>query len=407
MFRQYACHHRFPADDLMDAVDCTRQHDGDQAALDTCFMAEALDLARSVRSRTWPNPPVGAVVVAGGVIVGRGAHEGPGKPHAEPAALADAGEAARGATLYVTLEPCNHEGRTPPCAPEVVAAGISRVVVGIRDPNPAVIGGGCRFLRDRCLEVTCGVLADEALDLIWPFAATDNFTHAYVELKTAHSLDGWFAPPATDRAQTVPVYLSGQSARIDVHCRRRRLDLVLVGEQTVRADRPQLDCRLAAGRKDLPGCDPLPGYVDSDLSWTGGFHRDRYLVFAGVGARDSVNRAMIEADGGEILFCREIAGRVDPGSLCEAAVTRDLLTIMVEGGPRLAASFLNTGRVDRWVRYLTPVVLGDGVGWPAGITRPARQGLDYSLTRHERMGADLLVIHDRRNFADFLTQVTV
>lgn len=390
-----------------DALDCTREFDDDQAAQDRCFMAEAVDLARSVGPRTWPNPPVGALVVAGGAIVGRGAHEGPGTPHAEPAALADAGDAARGATLYVTLEPCNHQGRTAPCAPAVIAAGLSRVVVGIRDPNPTVSGGGCRFLRDRGLEVKCGVLADEVLELIWPFAATDNFTHAYVELKTAHSLDGWFAPPAATRAETGPVYLSGEPARIDVHCRRRRLDLVLVGEETVRADNPHLDCRLVAGRQDLPDDDPLPGYVDTDLSWTGGFSRDRYLVFAGSGARNSAHRAAIEADGGEIVFCRENEGKVDPAGLCEAAAARDLLTIMVEGGPRLAASFLNAGRIDRWVRYLTPMVLGTGVGWPSGCHPPHRSGSGYSLTRHEQLGADLLVIHDRRKFADVLTQVTV
>ncbi len=390
-----------------DAVDCTRQHDRDRAGMDRCFMAEALDLARSVKCRTWPNPPVGAVVVAGGVIVGRGAHEGSGQPHAEPAALAEAGEKARGATLYVTLEPCNHEGRTPPCAPAVVEAGLSRVVVGIRDPNPTVTGGGSRYLRDRGLDVTCGVLADEALDLIWPFVATDNFTHAYVELKTAQSLDGWYAPPAESRTETVPVYLSGEPARRDVHCRRRRLDLVLVGEETVRADRPRLDGRLAAGRHDLPECEPVPGYVDTDLSWTGGFHRDKYLVFAGTGARDSANRAAIEANGGEILFCREAAGHVDPVALCEAAVCHDLLTIMVEGGPKLAAAFLNAGLVDRWARYLTPRVLADGVGWPAGEYRPGRRSSEFSLTRHERLGEDLLVIHDRRRFADVLTQVTV
>ncbi len=391
----------------MDAVDCTRSHGGDQAALDRCFMAEAVALAKGVRSRTWPNPPVGAVVVKNNVIIGRGAHEGPGKPHAEPVALAEAGEQARGATLYVTLEPCNHEGRTLPCAPAVVASGVTRVVVGIRDPNPTVIGGGCRYLRDHGLEVLCGVLAAEVLDLVWPFVATDNFTHAYVELKTAHSLDGWFAPPAAARTDTAPVYLTGEGARRDVHGRRRRLDLVLVGEETVRADRPRLDGRLAADRKDVPDAEPTAGYVDTDLSWTGGFDRDHYLVFAGVGARESANRAAIEADGGEILFCRESGGRVDPVVLCEEAAMRDLLTIMVEGGPRLAASFLNAGLVDRWVRYLAPVVLGDGVGWPAGIHRPEGQGRDFSLTRHERVGDDLLVIHDRRNFADVLAKVTV
>ena len=391
----------------MDAVDCTYPHGGDQAALDRCFMAEAVALAKGARHRTWPNPPVGAVVVKDGVVVGRGAHEGPGKPHAEPVALGEAGKAARGATLYVTLEPCNHEGRTPPCAPAVVASGVTRVVVAIRDPNPTVIGGGCRYLRDHGLDVTCGVLPEEALDLIWPFAATDNFTHGYVELKTAHSLDGWFAPPGAGRTETAPVYLSGEAARRDVHGRRRRLDLVLVGEETVRADRPRLDGRLVAGSNDVPDSEPIPGYVDTDLSWTGGFDRDRYLVFAGVGSRKSANRAIVEADGGEILFCRETAGRVDPAALREAAALRDLLTVMVEGGPRLAASFLNAGLVDRWVRYLTPVVLGAGVGWPAGIHRPKERGCDFSLTRHERMGDDLLVIHDHRNFADVLAKVTV
>ena len=391
----------------MNAVDCHNLHGGDQTELDRCLMAEAVALARSARSRTWPNPPVGAVVVKDGVIVGRGAHEGPGKPHAEPVALAEAGEASRGATLYVTLEPCNHEGRTPPCAPVVAASGVTRVVVAIRDPNPSVIGGGCRYLRDRGLDVTCGVLAEEALELIWPFVATDNFTHGYVELKTAHSLDGWFAPPAAGRVETTPVFLSGEAARKDVHRRRRCLDLILVGEETVRADRPRLDGRLAAGRTDVPDSDPMAGYVDTDLSWAGGFDRDHYVVFAGVSASESANRSVIEADGGEILFCRESAGRVDPAALCETAVLRDLLTVMVEGGPRLAASFLNAGRIDRWVRYLAPVILGDGVGWPGGSQIPEVRSRDFSLTRHERVGDDLMVIHDRRNFADVLAAVTV
>ncbi len=390
----------------MDALDCTNKYGDDQAALDRCFMAEAVSLARSVRSRTWPNPPVGAVVVRDGAVVGRGAHEGPGTPHAEPVALAEAGDKARGATLYVTLEPCNHQGRTPPCAPAVAASGVCRVVVAMRDPNPTVIGGGCRFLRDRGMDVTCGVLADEALDLIWPFAATDNFSHAYVELKTALSLDGRFAPPAESRRQTAPVFLTGQAALRDVHCRRRRVDLILVGEGTVRADNPRLDGRLAADCAEVPQDEPVAGYVDTDLSWTGGFQRDHYLVFAGKSAAESANRARIEADGGQILFCRETAGKVDPAGLCEAAVCEDHLTIMLEGGPRLAASFLRTGLVDRWVRSLAPTVLNDGIGWPEGLGDGGIQN-DFTLTRHMRVGDDLQVIHDRRSFADVLARVTV
>ncbi len=390
----------------MDALDCKSTYGDDQAALDRCFMAEAVSLACSVKSRTWPNPPVGAVVVRDGVVVGRGAHEGPGRPHAEPMALAAAGEKARGATLYVTLEPCNHQGRTPPCAPAVAASGVSRVVVAMRDPNPTVTGGGCRYLRDRGMDVTCGVLADEALDFIWPFVTTDNFTHAYIELKTALSLDGRFAPTMESRRKAAPVFLTGQAALRDVHCRRRRVDLVLVGEGTVRADNPRLDGRLAVDSVDVPQDEPMAGYVDTDLSWTGGFQRDHYLVFAGNGSRESANRAKIEADGGRILFCRETEGRVDPAALCEAAVLEDHLTIMVEGGPRLASSFLRSDLVDRWVRYLAPTVLNDGVGWPEGLGHGETKN-DFSLTRHLRVGDDLLVIHDRRNFADVLARVTV
>lgn len=387
----------------MSVVDCSAKYSGDQAAQDRCFMAEAIAMARATRSRTWPNPPVGAVVVADGVVVGRGAHEGPDRPHAEPMALADAGEKARGATLYVTLEPCNHQGRTGPCAPAVIASGVTRVVVAMRDPNPTVIGGGFRYLRDRGLDVTCGVLAEEALELVWPFVATNNFTHPYVELKTALSLDGRFAPDPAIREGQTPVYLTGEASRRDVHERRRRVDLVLVGEGTVKADRPRLDGRLVEGASGVPAIEPVAGYVDSDLSWTGGFARDGYLVFAGKSADDSRNQAAIEADGGVILFCEEYNGRVTPQGICRAAVLRDLLTIMVEGGPRLASSFLAAGLVDRWVRYLAPVVLGDGVGWPAAQAGPG----DFSLTRHREIGEDLLVIHDKRKFADVLAKVTV
>ena len=370
-------------------------------------MADALALARGVSSRTWPNPPVGAVVVKDGQIVGSGAHEGPGTLHAEPVALAQAGESARGATLYVTLEPCNHQGRTPPCAPAVIESGITRVVVGMRDPNPAVIGGGCRFLRDRGLDIHCGVLAEECLELVWPFAVTGNFTRVYVELKTATSLDGRFAPVPVPGSDPAPFYLTGEQARLDVHRRRRRVDLVLVGKGTVLADRPLLDGRLATGAKDVPADEPQAAYVDTRLEYTGGLNRESYLVFAGEAARDSANTAAIVADGGTIVYCREQDGRVDPRSIMEQAAMRDILSIMVEGGPRLANSFLREGLVDRWIRYTAPIVLGAGACWPENKDSASAAHMDFSLTRTTQLGADLLVIHDRKSFAAMLGQVTI
>lgn len=375
--------------------DCGNLHLQDQAALDRCYMDQALALARGVSGRTWPNPPVGAVLVRDGNVVGRGAHAGAGQPHAEPLALADAGDLARGATLYVTLEPCNHTGRTGPCAPAVFAAGVKRVVVGVRDPNPEVTGNGCRWLRDRGVEVVCGVRGEACLDLIWPFLCTDIFYHVFVELKTAVSLDGFFAPDPFTRADQAPVYLTGPVARADVHRRRRRYDLVLVGEGTVRADHPRLDGRLAEGDPDVPRIDPAAGYVDTDLSYAGGFNREAYLVFAGRSARGAANAAVIAADGGEVIYCAERNGKVDPAAILKACAERGLLTVMVEGGPRLASAFLAADLVDRWVQYQAPVVLGRGVSWP-GMQAPP--GASFSLTDAQRLGPDLRVILDRRDF---------
>jgi len=312
-----------------------------------------------------------------------------------------------GATLYVTLEPCNHQGRSGPCAPVVEKSGVSRVVVAMRDPNPTVIGGGCRYLRDRGLDVTVGVLAAEALELVWPFAVTDNFTRPYVELKTAHSLDGFWAPLPSTREAVAPVYLTSETARVDVHCRRRRVDLVLVGEGTVGADGPRLDGRLAADRDDVPAAEPMAGYVDSDLSWTGGFNREQYVVFAGLGATDAPSRAAIEADGGTIIFCRETHGHVAPADLVVRAGEYGFLTMMVEGGPRLATAFLAAGAVDRWVRYQAPRVLGAGVGWPGVCPDTGSLGPAFHLTGSAPVGADLVTVHDRRCFDDLWARVTL
>jgi len=360
---------------------------------DTQFMSVAHKAAQRLDDRPWPNPPVGAVVVRDGDVVGLGAHAGPGEAHAEIIALAAAGDRARGATLYVTLEPCNHQGRQPPCAPVVAASGIDRLVVGVRDPNPAVAGGGIAVVRAAGIEVSLGVLGRGCLELIWPFAVTDGFTRPFVVLKTAATLDGRFAPAGGVDGE--PIYLTGPAALAEVGRLRRWSDAVLVGEGTVRADRPRLDGRRAPDDPPVPRAEPRPACVDTDLSGVAGWGRDGILAFAGESVdRERVRR--LEDAGVQVALCRERGGRVDLPDLMGRARELGLHVLLVEGGPTLAASMLADGLVDRWVQFVAPQVLGEGVGWPVAPAPEAARG--FTLTRALRIGADACMTWDRADF---------
>ena len=392
--------------------------DDDQLAReDRSLMREAIRLAARVPDRTWPNPPVGALVVRDGRIVGRGAHCGPGTPHAEVVALEQAGDLARGATLYCTLEPCNHQGRTPPCAPHVAARGLRRVVVGVRDPNPRVPGGGLDVLRGAGVDLTLGVAADEALELVWPFVVTKAFERPYVLLKTATSLDGRFAPPVEGDGPA-PVYLTGVEARREVHRLRRWADLVLVGAGTMLADRPTLDARLVSAEDDCPGADPRPGYVDTDLSVESSWRGRTHLVFGGRHSAPPARAAVIEKQGGTAVLCEERHGRVCPASLLEGLIALGVYSVLLEGGPALAQSFLVAGLVDRWVSFVAPCVLGDGPTWPSpGLCDDGAGGKDcsgkncgdrlrFSLTRQDRLGDDARLVLDSAPFHEALRRLT-
>ena len=371
---------------------------------DARWMAEALALAARLPRRPWPNPPVGALVVRDGRVVGRGAHQGVGLPHAEVLALDEAGEAARGATLFLTLEPCNHHGHTPPCAQRVAACGLERLVVAVADPNPTVPGGGLAVAQDAGLAITVGVAGERALDLIWPFVTTNAFERPYVLLKTAVSLDGRFTPgPAPADAEPRPAYLTGLAARRDAHILRRWADIVLVGEQTVAADRPQLNGRLVPDDADCPAAEPLPAYADSDLSFPGDWAQERFLAFAGEHAA-LARRARVEAQGGVVVLCAERAGRIEPESLLAEAFRFGGRSVLVEGGPRLATAFLARGLVDRWVQYIAPVFSGAGVQWPEGETGVAER-LHFTSARPFKN--DLRLVHDRLPFAQLLQELTV
>lgn len=337
-------------------------------ARDVAFMSEALALARRGLGRTRPNPAVGAVVVKGGRIVGRGFHARAGGPHAEVGALAEAGSRARGATLYVTLEPCSHFGRTPPCAPAVVSAGLTRVVVGTGDPNPRVRGRGLRILQRAGVETVVGVCGDKARELIRAYAHHMQTGLPFVLLKLAASADGRIAA-----AGGASRWITSPPARRLVHEWRDELDAVLVGSDTVLADDPALTCRRRGGR------DPIRIVLDGRLRTPPDarlFREGRSPVWIATVRGASPRRAeALAAAGAEVLELPARSGHVDLRALLRELGKRDVVSLLVEGGSRLAGALLAEGRVDELRWFSAPILIG-GDGIPMigslGVKSPQR-----------------------------------
>jgi diaminohydroxyphosphoribosylaminopyrimidine deaminase/5-amino-6-(5-phosphoribosylamino)uracil reductase len=346
-------------------------------------MEEALALAREGEGLTRPNPPVGAVVVKGGRIVGRGFHRRAGTAHAEVVALHDAGPAARGADLYVTLEPCSTRGRTPPCTDAILQAGITRVVVGARDPNPAHQGMGLQVLKAAGIEVLEGVCGPEADRLIDPFRTWIQHGRPRVTLKLAMTLDGRIA----DR-HGASRWITGAASRELVQTWRRRCDAVMVGARTLRRDDPSLFPRPARGRRPwrvvIAGGTTLPrgARVLTDRA------ADRTLVVCG--ARIPTLPPGCRAEVLSLPAGR--SGRVSLPRLLRELGARGLLHVLCEGGGRLAESLVRAGLVDAYLLFYGPSLLGgsavpalDGRGWHMA-TRPA-----LTIDAVERIGEDVLV----------------
>ncbi|HZJ53271.1 MAG TPA: bifunctional diaminohydroxyphosphoribosylaminopyrimidine deaminase/5-amino-6-(5-phosphoribosylamino)uracil reductase RibD [Myxococcaceae bacterium] len=333
-------------------------------------MREALAEARLAVGRTHPNPAVGAVVVQGGEIVGRGHTAPAGGPHAEVRAIADAGARARGADLFTTLEPCDHYGRTPPCTEAILSAGVARVFAGSADPNPLVDGRGVRRLRGLGMPVWTGVLSAETDALNRPFFKAMRSGLPWVTLKAAVSLDGKLATASGDSR-----WVTGEAARAEVHRLRNVVDAVLVGAGTVRADDPSLTTRLPEGG----GRDPLRVVLDSTLQLS----PQRQLFHLASAARTLVvhvegqggERAPeLEGVGAELLAVPGRPGAVDLEAMLRALLRRDVLHVLVEGGPSVFSALLRAGLADSLVVHLAPrLVGGDGLSWlgPLGVERMA------------------------------------
>ncbi len=347
------------------------------------WMRRCLELADRAAGRTSPNPLVGAVVLRAQQVVGEGWHERAGAPHAEVVALARAGAAAQGATLYVNLEPCCHQGRTPPCTDAIVRAGISRVVVGMPDPNPRVAGRGIERLRAAGVQVELSSLESDCMALNRAFTCAMTQARPLVVLKAAATLDGRIATTTGESR-----WITGPQAREHVHRLRDRHDAVLVGSGTALADDPRLDTRRPGGR------DAVPVLLDSRLRvppsaqvFAAG---RRALVYscAPPPADHPATVVRVEASSAGVQLQAVLA------DLCQ----RGLQSVLVEGGGEVHRAFLDAGLVDRVLLYLAPRILAGGPGWVAGpgIARLS-QAWQLRLLRSEQLGEDLLLELERRD----------
>jgi diaminohydroxyphosphoribosylaminopyrimidine deaminase / 5-amino-6-(5-phosphoribosylamino)uracil reductase len=351
------------------------------------MMGRALRLARRGVGRTSPNPAVGCVVVKSREVVGEGWHRKAGTPHAEIHALRSAGEDARGADVYVTLEPCSHFGKTPPCTEALIRAGVARVFIGMVDPNPLVSGRGIEELKIAGIDIVAGIREEECRRVNEPFVKHITTRLPFVVCKAALTLDGWTATTSGDSR-----WITGDRSRGYVHLLRSRSDAVMVGVETVLADDPQLTARL--GRKVK---DPLRVIVDSRL---------RTPVNAAIFRLKSAARTLIATVsndagkirayhdlGAEVMVCAERDGRVDLPDLMKRLGKWGVQSILLEGGGVLAGEMLRLSLVDKFVLFYAPKILG-GAGRPAFAGVGAgRIGDALALTGVEvrRFGGDLMV----------------
>jgi diaminohydroxyphosphoribosylaminopyrimidine deaminase / 5-amino-6-(5-phosphoribosylamino)uracil reductase len=362
---------------------------------DRFHMARAIQLAERGRYTTDPNPRVGCVLVRDGQVVGESWHRRAGEPHAEPLALADAGERARGATVYVTLEPCSHHGRTPPCAEALIAAGVARVVCAMVDPNPRVAGRGVERLRQAGITVEVGCLESEARALNPGFVKRHEQGRPYVRCKLAASLDG-----RTALATGESKWITAEAARRDVQRWRAASSAIVTGLGTVLGDDPSLNVRLTAA--DLPGMaadEPVrqPWRVVVDSYWrTPPAARMLGLpgrtLIAGIGPSDTA-AAALEAVGAELMRLPEHSGRVDLAALMAELARREVNEVLLEAGSTLSGAAVHAGLVDEILLYQAPCLMGQAAkglfDLPGIDTMLDRVGLEILDVR--RIGRDLRI----------------
>ena len=351
------------------------------------MMLRALALARRGAGKTSPNPAVGCVIVRDGAIVGQGGHRKAGTPHAEVHALRQAGERARGADVYVTLEPCSHFGKTPPCADALIAAGVASVFVGMIDPNPKVSGRGVAKLEDAGITVLSGMCEDQCREINLPFIRHVTSGMPFVTMKSAMTLDGKTATSNGDSK-----WISSEASRRLVHRLRSRADAVMTGIGTLLADDPQLTVRMVKGKQPLRVViDPrLETPVDCALMEDA----SAIPVIIATASSDDSKSALLAAKGAEVLTCRDAGGRVDLKGLLRLLGSRGIQSILLEAGERLCGEMQRLGLIDRYILFIAPKLLGgEGKGLFAGTAVDWMQdAARVTIRKVARSGGDMLVI---------------
>lgn len=363
------------------------------SAGDERFMALALALGRRGLGRTWPNPAVGSVIVKDGVILGRGWTQPGGRPHGETEALKRAGKAARGATLYVTLEPCSHQGKTPPCVDAIIRSGIARVVSALEDPNPEVAGQGHARLRERGIVIDIGLGAEEARRTHAGHIRRMREGRPQVMLKLAVSADG-----KAGLAGRKPIGITGERARSRVHLMRAESDAILVGIGTVLSDDPHLTCR-------LPGMlerSPVRAVLDARLrvpiaaSVVATARETPTWVFGALDA-STLAEEILRAKGVEVFRAEATDGQLDLARVLGKLAERGITRLMVEGGPMVAAALVQADLIDEAALFRSPHPIGaDGIDALEGLPLTAlTQSPRLKSLATEAVGDDMLELFER------------
>lgn len=361
---------------------------------DVEYMQRAIELATLARGRTSPNPLVGAVIVKDGKIIGEGYHKKAGTPHAEIHALDAAGNEARGATLYVSLEPCCHQGRTPPCTEAIIKSGIKRVVIATLDPNPKVAGGGWQRLKEAGIDAEYGLLQEAAAELNEVFFKYIQSGLPYVALKTAMTLDGKIAAGSGDSR-----WITGPEARQYVHQLRNTYDAIMVGIGTVLADNPQLNTRL----DESQGRDPIRIIIDNQLdlplnSIIARSSREQpSLVFCG-NQIDEDKASELTRLGVEIIKTELENGLVPVQQVLTILAQREITSILVEGGAELNASLIEKGLVDKFYWFIAPKIIGGRKAKsPVGGSgcQFMREALELRIRDIKSLGRDILITAEK------------